>query len=188
MRGIPLGKVLANMGALLYKTDGIGGGASKETFELSHEVESLDYFLSHSWRDRADFKWLALLWEINLPFALLVANLGGFVFGSALVDSLPGKVFPWGSPDVTILSSFLLLLAFVFAHRVTGRNPTVFLDKACINQIDPELKQLGIKNIGAFLRRSDKILVLWDKDYFDRLWCCYELSLYVKLRGAERII
>ena len=188
MRGIPLEEVLANMGDILMPTGGIGGGASVDTFACSQEVDSLDFFISHSWRDSGRFKWLLLLWEMNFRVAFLLSNVGGAAI-CAIGAAICFQLYPNDLEKVSIFAiamvvrivvimSFLLLL--LFGHHVTGKNPMFFLDKACINQTDPVLKEMGIKNIGGFLRRSNCMLVTWGSDYFSRLWCCYELSLYIK--------
>ena len=73
-------------------------------------------------------------------------------------------------------------------HHITRVNPGLFLDKACINQSSAELKAEGIRNLGAFLKNSDSMLVFWSRDYFDRLWCVYELSLFIKLKGTRDLV
>ena len=77
LRGIPLHGILCYMGDILIPSGGIGGGASEETYARSQEVDSLDFFLSHSWRDSGRFKWLLLLWQVNFNVAFLVSNLLG---------------------------------------------------------------------------------------------------------------
>ncbi|CAE8591086.1 unnamed protein product [Polarella glacialis] len=55
-----------------------------------------------------------------------------------------------------------------------------FFDRLCINQGDAKLKQAGIDSIGAYLRNSDSMLVLWSPEYFTRLWCCFELAVFLE--------
>ncbi|CAE8649120.1 unnamed protein product [Polarella glacialis] len=61
------------------------------------------------------------------------------------------------------------------AESTRDTKASYFLHCLCINQGDAELKQLGIDSIGAYLRNSDSMLVLWAPAYFTRLWCCFEL-------------
>jgi hypothetical protein len=189
LRGIPLHGILCYMGDILIPSGGIGGGASEETFARSQKVDSLDFFLSHSWRDSGRLKWLLLLWQMNFRFAFLVSNVVGAVALAAFCayPSLQNMNTFVISHVMRIGVAVLLCLLLVYGHHLTGTNPMIFLDKACINQTDPVLKEIGIKNIGGFLRQSNSMLVTWGSDYFSRLWCCYELSLYIKLRGADAV-
>jgi hypothetical protein len=50
----------------------------------------------------------------------------------------------------------------------------------CINQFDRDTKARGIDQIGRFLRNSEELLILWSPDYFSRLWCCFELALFLQ--------
>ena len=42
-----------------------------------------------------------------------------------------------------------------------GQAPTSSKDKLCINQADPAQKKLGILGLGAFLKASQKLVILW---------------------------
>jgi len=61
----------------------------------------------------------------------------------------------------------------------------VFLDKVCIHQTDAEKKQRGVDGLAGFLNHSEEILVLWDRTYFTRLWCTFEIAAYVYLHGSD---
>eukprot|EP00439_Symbiodinium_sp_Y106_P018491 s423_g2.t1 len=56
----------------------------------------------------------------------------------------------------------------------------VFVDQVCINQKDAELKKKGILSIGAFLKYSEQLLLVWDNTYAGRLWCLLELAAFLK--------
>merc|ERR1712232_881520 len=78
---------------------------------------------------------------------------------------------------VGIVVFFTVLFTWhTFRKRVGCRRQSIFLDKVCIHQTDMGLKALGIKSIGAILNNSNMILLAWDRTYFDRLWCTYELA------------
>ena len=46
----------------------------------------------------------------------------------------------------------------------------MFVDRMCINQSDERMKAEGILNIGAVLRVTKSLLVMFDESYADRLW------------------
>eukprot|EP00929_Paragymnodinium_shiwhaense_P039523 TRINITY_DN20742_c0_g2_i3.p1 TRINITY_DN20742_c0_g2~~TRINITY_DN20742_c0_g2_i3.p1 ORF type:complete len:307 (+),score=9.49 TRINITY_DN20742_c0_g2_i3:237-1157(+) len=61
----------------------------------------------------------------------------------------------------------IIIFAFALAfwqrlRGLVGRARLVFLDKLCIDQVDPKNKAEGI-------------LILWTPDYFTRLWCTFEV-------------
>merc|ERR1712232_94654 len=60
----------------------------------------------------------------------------------------------------------------------------VFLDKVCIHQTDLHKKQQGIDGLGGFLHYSGRMIIFWDRTYFKRLWCVFELAAYLHMKGA----
>ena len=74
------------------------------------------------------------------------------------------------------------------ATGITGASHNfIFLDRACICQTDAEKKRSGIAALGTIVAKSDILLSCQSRDYFDRLWCCYEIAIFLKLRGAAKI-
>ena len=66
----------------------------------------------------------------------------------------------------------VFLVQFCFWQRIRScfvAPCMVFLDKLCIHQTQPDLKQEGIAGLGAFVKSSDKLVVLWSSRYFTRL-------------------
>jgi len=59
---------------------------------------------------------------------------------------------------------------------------TVFLDKYCIDQMEAEKKAKGILGIGAFLFKTERLVICWTPRYFTRLWCAYEMATWLYLR------
>ncbi|KAF4750050.1 hypothetical protein FOZ63_013907, partial [Perkinsus olseni] len=72
----------------------------------------------------------------------------------------------------------------IFRHHST----MVFLDKCCIPQDDPIAKSYGISKLGHYLRVSNKLLILWSPDYLDRLWCAYELAVFLQNHDEDDVI
>ncbi|KAF4665680.1 hypothetical protein FOL46_003510, partial [Perkinsus olseni] len=64
----------------------------------------------------------------------------------------------------------------------------VFLDKCCIPQKDPTAKSYGISELADYLQASDKLLVLWSPDYLKRLWCVYELAVFLQTHDEDDVI
>ena len=56
------------------------------------------------------------------------------------------------------------------------------MDKLCIAQSGPK-KQAGIHSIAAFLSNSEHMLLLWNEDYFERLWCVLECGAMMHATG-----
>ena len=70
-------------------------------------------------------------------------------------------------------------------ERQQGRTPTVWLDKACIQQaaIEESLRMLPI-----FLSGCRTLLILAGRTYTSRLWCVLECFVFLKMGGdPERI-
>jgi hypothetical protein len=203
-RGLPSVSLLAAGPKLLANAAG-----SANTYALSTYVDkkrALDEFLSHTWRSNRWLKYIALLFHFNGQFALkaahtvaLVAFLVQLGMRFGLGQHLPvlyEHVVPGGS--YTIRQTGLSLcfggltgvLAIFFGHRLrlsscSQRPYYTFLDKCCIHQTDVKLKKEGILSIGDVLIRSRGMLVLWDDDYFERLWCTYELAGFIRCKGSD---
>jgi len=80
-------------------------------------------------------------------------------------------------------------LTFCFWQRIRwllGIPVVVFMDKLCITQDDQELKEKGILGLAAFLDRSSKLTVIWSITYFQRLWCAYEVSTFLRHKSKSR--
>ena len=76
------------------------------------------------------------------------------------------------------------------AHRVrqaVTKPVECFLDVACIRQDSDDARAQGIASLGALLNRSERMLVLLDKEYFTRLWCVFELAAFSKRAGMHRV-
>lgn len=78
---------------------------------------------------------------------------------------------PWCTATAGLVFLVVLLLGKPWS--------LIFLDQVCINQKNPEQKAKGIMSIGAFLKYSKELLVVWDKTYAGRLWCLLELAAFL---------
>jgi len=116
----------------------------------------------------------------------------------SLLDELMGNMrmagmdvqHPWAdsehmySPSCSLVGTATFLLVYLFGHSF-GRKYTIFLDKVCISQTDPEARQAGIWALDQSLLRSRTMLLCYDDDYFERLWCTFELA--VRASSGSRI-
>merc|ERR1711879_89564 len=67
--------------------------------------------------------------------------------------------------------------SFIDEH---GREPRVWFDKACINQLDI---QSDLRVLPLFLAGSTDIVVLFGSTYLSRLWCVVELFTFIHMGG-----
>jgi hypothetical protein len=202
--------VLAGFG---YQLRG-GPIGSDDTFELSKPIDEstrLEIFLSHSWRDPAFLKYLALCYHFNGLFAAAAAIVVGLLtfciqrFGGLAI--LPHTPFfniaedlisaaarvglrlgvdpstPWADPyyappisiSCQLFGAATFLLLVLFGHKLL---PTkgVFFDKICIDQADASRKRAGILAMDKFISECNTMIALYNDDYFQRLWCCFEFA------------
>lgn len=74
----------------------------------------------------------------------------------------------------------MALLSFFLVWIFRAPQELVFFDRLCIDQGDHDEKAEGVMNIGASLKRSKNMLVIWDETYCQRLWCQFELAAFLK--------
>jgi len=63
----------------------------------------------------------------------------------------------------------------------------VFLDKACISQVDTRSQRAAILKLGAFLAKSDQVIVLYSNVYLKKLWTVYEVASFLVLHPVDRM-
>lgn len=180
-------------------------------FGQSFQVKQLDQFLSHSWHANDKAKTLALLVYYNGVAAVVAGFLlcvlatvlsemsllpywhkkSATKFLEQLNDVVPGgpdhlQISAWGILAYAIGYVYVLInwqwlrqcLCVVwrgFKHQA------IFFDKLCIHQTDDSLRRAGIEALGAFLLRSRQLVLVWDTTYFERMWCVFEIAVYLSL-------
>eukprot|EP00929_Paragymnodinium_shiwhaense_P079328 TRINITY_DN41296_c0_g1_i1.p1 TRINITY_DN41296_c0_g1~~TRINITY_DN41296_c0_g1_i1.p1 ORF type:complete len:574 (-),score=65.26 TRINITY_DN41296_c0_g1_i1:193-1914(-) len=168
--------------------------AREEDYEKSITLEYLDDFLSHDWATPWYAKLLALYYCYNWTPAVLSGCLVAFLghLTHFLLDSINHSHGPqeeggieqkykMGLWPVWMGSVTFLIVLFFRQRLMLSPQKCVFLDKLCIHQTNDALKKQGILGLGAFLRRSQRLVVLWSPRYFTRLWCTYELATWYHL-------
>ncbi|CAE7443316.1 unnamed protein product [Symbiodinium natans] len=159
----------------------------KGRHHLSFQTERIQCFWSHSWHGSTWKKRLTLIFIYLAPWAAVAstgaAALTAFFFSLKVL--LPGFrqretfLYPksfWG----TGVGALTYLLVLLLARPRTS----VFLDAICIHQDDEDMKGKALLSLGAFLKNSESMLVLWDTSWSHRLWCVFELAAY--LRSCEQ--
>jgi len=212
MRGVRMGVLLQGMGYWFRK--GPVGGTTGYAF--SFPVQKLQRFFSHSWHAPGKIKAAALIGFYNGQAAALAGLLTSFVLAAMTKYSLlphwnddaPNWCFelvsPGGPDRVSIsiwcglgsLSVYLTVLVFwqpirQQIHKLSCRSvqdQTAFLDKLCINQSDADLRKQGILAIGSFLLNSREFVMLWDQTYFQRIWCVFEIAIFLALCPEGSVI
>ena len=137
-------------------------------YAWSEEALEINEFWSHSWQAALWMKYLNLLLLYHAFPACLV---------SMLAALLAAGVFMSGAlPPVGNFCMYVGIAVYWLTLLVFRRQTRVFLDIACIDQQDSKLKFEGLVSMGAVLKRSQSMLVLWDSTYVKRLWLCPSLA------------
>ena len=126
----------------------------------------------------------------NSLAALVISTLVSFLLGLFYaMDRLPplegfiefnGLTSGWSQWGGMV--SYILTLFFWPSRK------KIFLDLLCIDQSNESEKQDALLSMGAFLKRSDSLIVFWDPTYTRRLWCVFELAAYLHTHGGGLII
>ena len=171
LRGTPAFETLRCLARPLRSRDG-------DFFGRSQVTTSIGSFWSHSWHGSTWQKIAFLFFLNNGPAAAAVSSasavLGGVLYCYRILPSIFGHL-GWCSIFAT--------LTYVFTLLFWRRRQLVFLDRVCISD-DEKLKGEAMLSLGAFLRYSDAMLVLWDPTFMDRLWCLLELAAFLHSRKA----
>ena len=133
---------------------------------------------------------MTLLLFYNGAAAAVIASLGSAVacvlFASELLPVLRGpnnftEDLPyahWQSFWAALVGMILYILMLLFWRPVDS----IFFDMICIDQVSPERKGKGLVSMGAFLKASRSMLILWDATYSDRLWTMFEVAAFLRSR------
>jgi hypothetical protein len=86
----------------------------------------------------------------------------------------------------------ILAIIILFWHPIFSwfyRGQKLFIDKYCIHQSDMQGRTVpGVTRLPLFLQHSQKMLVLFDSEYTTRLWCVFELAVYLRLRKDPKVV
>eukprot|EP00401_Gymnodinium_catenatum_P006750 CAMPEP_0117486754 /NCGR_PEP_ID=MMETSP0784-20121206/15640_1 /TAXON_ID=39447 /ORGANISM="" /LENGTH=550 /DNA_ID=CAMNT_0005281375 /DNA_START=66 /DNA_END=1718 /DNA_ORIENTATION=+ len=204
LRAVPFFRTMRRLGLVWrWRPAEESVGVRTWVYNLSEEVDSIDFFVSHTWSASGFGKCIALLGFFRrstffvggLPALAIVFVLEASgilppigVYSTRVLD-WKGDV-PLGMWCASIAPWAGVLCALWMPSGASARNkePNIFLDQVCIHQVDAEMKQKGILSLGYFLSNSQALMILWTPKYLSRLWCVYELAAYVAFREDARIV
>jgi len=201
LRAIHAAVALRGFGLMLRQKPVLGAGArairpvplratpttmSAKDYQESFVANSIDHFWSHNWGAPVFQKVLVLLLHYNLLASAVAGTVAAGV--GAILSATALLPYWWQEENGFQYAPWAILFGqatFWPVLLLWQPQQKVFLDKACISQIDCAGKKRGIESIGAILRLSRSLLVLWDPGYVKRLWCVFELAAYVKAHGQR---
>jgi len=180
IRGVPVHCALRFCGQAMR-------GKQRGLYKFSCATTEIDEFWSHSWHTSAWMKFVTA-WYLNSGVIAVAFGMVGAVLGCVLhaIGVLPATVdngFCKSQWSVLIGVTFYCL-SFMF-WRV---RKLVFLDFLCISQEDEHLKGEAMVSMGAILKSSASMLVLWDPSWVQRFWCVFELASFLRSRPKEATI
>ena len=160
--------------------------AAPDSHRFSKPVTSMDYFLSHDWQTSGWLKFAALLIHFNSTAAALTSLCVSLLVGVLRVMGiLPDHFWTICFPYL----AFLVVFRWWQTLRLLLLGPlNVFMDRLCIDQNDQDKKKPAILGLGAFVLRSQQLVILWSPRYFRRLWCTYEVGCFVKSNARMEIV
>lgn len=162
------------------------GIEAESRLDSSFVVQEICQFWSHSWHGSAWKKLLLVLAMENGLAATVCGTLAGLIAMVLYINGLlPGGARPaiLGGDHGTSLSLWSTAAASLTALLTLcfWRPPrSVFLDALCVDRQTPRRKAECIVSLGAFVKRSRTLLVLWDHTFCQRLWCIFEIGAFLK--------
>lgn len=202
LRGVPLSRLLRQgFGPWRQSPSALSEKAKSPLWALSTPVDQIDNFLSHAWRSPGFLKFIQLASRAGALPGTIGALAATLILGMLSLFRVLPPVFMvpshwkdydevgvgfWCSVYAPVVG-VLCLVCGAMCPRPCHRDPRLFLDVACICQVDEELKQQGIRALGAFLKHSKKLTIMWSPPYFSRLWCVYELAAFLHINPAGAV-
>ena len=114
-------------------------------------VDQVDVFISHSWHSNWRLKGLALLYDLNIGLAVTAAAV---TWAMTILSLLavnkwdPSTVYrmPYAGVVLMLVPTVVLFVFFFWGHRLSCGfflPKSVWMDKLCIHQTRPDLRQKG---------------------------------------------
>ena len=159
---------------------------------FSAVTDRIDEFWSQSWHGPR-WKLILTIIFLNNSLAAAVISVGIAVVLGVLYACKVLPVMYEYNPSFQQIprcgwSGHVALIVYYVTLLAWRRRKRIFLDVLCIDQDDTANKTAALFSMGAFLKCSDALLVLWDETYTKRLWCVFELAAFLKSRPAGKKI
>jgi len=159
-------------------------------YRQSEPCDDVDAFVSHAWCDGAFAKYLALCLRNSLGLAVAVSLLACLalvviLLGARGWDFAAYRHGTWLKYLFAGVCGGSFLLTFACGHALGFGHERWWLDKLCIHQSRHDLKSAAIGTLPYFLARSDRLIVLHSENYFQRLWCAFEVSTFLAERPSS---
>lgn len=169
-------------------------GAS-DWYDWTAQADHLDVFISHNWSMPRKDKFLILALHLNLRAAIICTAVVVVVTALLIVYGILPSYYllnvKWWSPWCQVFGSGVFLFVLLCWQEVGRISPwrgqLLFLDKACINQYDDDLKRNGIEHLAAFVYYSWSMLICYSDEYLQRLWTVYEVVHFMLLHPGSAL-
>jgi len=185
LRGVSMSTCLSGAAKHWADNDAGRNAQLKEDYGLSRQASRLDHFLSHDWRTSRWKKYLSMLVMFNLLPAAIVSSIVSLIVAIIACFTV-GKHQLW-TASFGYVTFLITLFQWQWMREYFMKPTFVFLDKLCIAQHDPSLKEKGISGLASFLLNSQSLTIFWSQRYFTRLWCTYEIATYFKDDQKKRL-
>ena len=168
--------------ALEHFAAALRAGSAVDFYHKSHRSQRISTFWSHSWHGGHWKKIFAIITLYNGTAAVLLSLLTGacmmLLFG---LGALPGIDRGWAdnSWQWSCWSTFSGLVVASLVMTFWRPRTSVFLDRICISESDARLKMEAILSLAGLLKNSDRMLILWDPTWTERLWLGRPLGHFV---------
>ena len=165
----------------------------------SQPRDSIDIFLSHVWATSPITRYIGLLWYNNSLISACTALIAVGLMSVMLAAFVDGRYWVWfeskflltvHSLTSLIGTAFLFISLFsvhILKKLLHFRESVYFMDRCCIEQEDHCVKLTEIRQIPYIIMKSKSMLILLSENYFRRLWCCYEMAVFVSSHKGRKV-
>eukprot|EP00440_Ansanella_granifera_P027867 gb/GFBE01030278.1/.p1 GENE.gb/GFBE01030278.1/~~gb/GFBE01030278.1/.p1 ORF type:complete len:580 (+),score=106.08 gb/GFBE01030278.1/:1-1740(+) len=161
--------------------------AADEVYSSSEPAEEVSAFISHVWASPRWRKFLALCFYLNATLAVTLATFT-WIFMMLVTTLVLGPFGMGGKWYLVLLFVYIpisvFFIVFFWGHLLHTSVKDMWLDKLCIHQTRDDLKEKGVQALPEIVVLSNRMIILWDTQYFERLWCCAEVAIFCSTKGG----